>query len=548
MRASFSNLPKGAQPRVLWTVPGEACGAIGPSGFYHAPAEGPTPRTIRIRAAAEVEGRPPIQSEVLVFLEAVSVETKPSADRVAVAETIQLQAAVEGTRDQRVRWSVDGGEAAGSITPGGLYTAPSSFLTPGTVTVRATAVADPSKQATTTLRLTAVSLEVRLKEVTLRHGDLKKFEARVRGTPHTGVTWKVLGEGMGEVSPSGIYSTPATMATPAVVTLVATSVADPSKAASARVRILPVILTSGNEGGGKGGKRRSLVGTASRVMRSALRKVTRIYIPFNPIDMFVQGPVFRGRSGKQYVPLGGGVPLAAFVRNTSNDRVRWEIEGPRIGELSPDGYYEAPASMTTPAVVQIRATSEADPTKSLVHTLNIAPVVVRSEQEQAMCLLDGAIQLRAQVENSEDDRILWSLEGGERFGTVSETGLYQPPASMSTPAVVRVRATSAADPTKYAAIQVEIPEVRLELSPSETELRPGEIVRLRPRVRGCMGNAEIAWTLTPPAGVITPDGVYRAPESDAVQVVQVTATLKADPTKSAVATLRLRGRPPTAMR
>lgn len=528
---------KGSQGRVEWFVEGPSGSNITPTGFFQAPTEAVTPATIRLTAT--VEGTPPLKAEALVFLEAVSVTVKPNTVQLPTAHTYQFKAQVKGTADQRVRWVVDGGAEAGRISESGLYTSPSRFLTPGTVTVRAISMADSSKSSTTTVRIGAVGIKLKPTQATLRHGGSQRFEAKVLGSPNTGVLWKVLGEDMGEISPSGVYTTPPSMTTPTVVTVVASCAADPTKTASARIRILPVTISSG--GKKKGKKRGSFVNLAGRAVRSAVRRVTRLYIPFNPLDVIVQGPLFRGKSGKQYVPLGGGVPLGAVVVNSSNDRVNWEIEGQQIGEISPDGLYQAPESLTTPQVVQIRATSQADPSKSVLYTLHIPPIVVRTQEEIQNCLLDGALQLKARVENSENDRLLWSVEGGEKFGTVSETGLYHPPSVLSTPSVVRIRAAAAADPSKYATIQVEIPEVRLEVSPGETDVRPGEVVRLKTKVKGCLGNGEVTWAVTPAIGTITPDGVYRAPEDGGQQVVQVSATLKADPTKVAICTLKLRG-------
>jgi hypothetical protein len=243
------------------------------------------------------------------------------------------------------------------------------------------------------------------------------------------------------------------------------------------------------------------------------------------------------------VPLGGAVDLDATVRNSGNNEVRWELVGDAPGRITEDGAYFAPDSLPTPHVVQVRATSLADPTKTLLQTIHIPPVLVRAPKEVLACSLNGSVQLLAKTENAENDRLAWSVEGGEACGTVSETGLYHPPASITTPAVVRVRAASVADPTKHAVMEVNIPEVRLSVSPGKAEVRPGRSIRLRPRVLGCgTGSAEVVWKLSPEIGSISPDGVYYAPENGGPQVVQIIAALKADPTKTATTTLRLRGR------
>lgn len=526
---------KGKPGGVRWLVEGPGAGTVTPSGFYHAPAQAATPATVRVQAVAEADAS--LKAEALVFLEPVAVAVRPAAVSLATAQTYQFRGEVDGTGDQRLRWSVEGGPGHGAITESGLFSAPSSFLTPGTITVRATAVADPTKSDTAQVRLGEVSIQVKPAEVSLQHGRSARFTAKVSGSPHAAVHWNVLGQGMGEVSGSGLYTPPPSMATPAVVTVVASSAADPSKTATARVRIEAIQI--GPAAGKRGGRKKGFVGTAGSLVRSAVGRVARIYMPFNPLDFLVRGPVFRGKSGKQYVPLGGAVALDAAVTHTTNDRIRWELEGSRIGRLSEDGFYEAPDTLTTPQVIQIRATSLADPTKTILQTLHIPPVVVEG-QEEATCAMDGAVQLRARVENTENDRLRWSVEGGSQFGAVSDTGLYQPPASMSTPAVVRVRAASDADPTKFATVQIKIPEVRLEVSPDEASVRPGQSLRLKASVRG--GPAEVIWSLVPEIGTVTADGVYHAPADGAPRMVQVRAVARADPTKTAIISITLKER------
>jgi hypothetical protein len=537
---------KGRDGLVRWEVEGAGMGTVTSDGFYQTPSYGSTPATVRINAISD--GEPRLKAQALVFLQPVSVEIKPEKAELSTGETLHFRAKVEQVEDQRVIWSVEGGESHGHITDTGLFTAPARFPTPGVITVRAASAADPSKSATATVQIGKVEIKVKPTEVSIKHGDTRRFEAKVTGTSNTAVEWSVLGEGQGQVSNSGLYATPPSMATPAVVTVIARSVADPSKTATVRIRVEAVQLSAGAGGklgkNGKNSKKRTgFHRVAHGIYQVAAPKVVRLVMPFDPVDFMVRGPNFRGKSGKQYVPLGGATDLEAAVQNSSNDGVRWEVVGEKIGEISEEGVYYAPASMPTPRVVQVRATSLADPTKSVLHTLHIPPVVVQAPKQAFSCQMDGAIQLQAKVENAENDQIRWSVEGGDAFGSVSADGLYHPPSVLTTPAVVRVRATSAADPTKNAVIQVNVPELRLEISPDSAEVRSGRTVRLKTKVEGCSSKSgDVVWLLTPGIGTITPDGIYSAPEGTGPQVVQVTASLKSDPTKTATAALRLSGK------
>jgi hypothetical protein len=70
----------------------------------------------------------------------------------------------------------------------------------------------------------------------------RQFTATVQNSPNQSVVWKVNGvtggnATVGTISASGLYRAPGTVPSPAVVTVSATSAADPSKSASAPVTV-----------------------------------------------------------------------------------------------------------------------------------------------------------------------------------------------------------------------------------------------------------------------------------------------------------------------
>ncbi|MBI3911126.1 MAG: hypothetical protein HY320_09360 [Armatimonadetes bacterium] len=520
---------------IAWSLKGDgACGTVSADGYYRAPTRCTTPATIRLIAeAANEAGDAKQRARATITLAAVSVAVTPTKANLMMGQGLTLRARVNQATDERVTWSVDGGEENGFVTEGGHYAAPPRFLTPGRVTVRATSVADPSKSATATIVIEGVEIKAKRKQVALKLGQSVRLGASVKGTSNPAVEWRVLGTDAGEVSAGGVYTAPPQMRTPAVVTVEARSVADPTKAAQTRISIAAVDLKVSY------GKGREGV-TRSSAPRRVMRRVTRIFLPLDPIDLLVPGPWFRGRSGKLYVPVGGMQMFRADVRNAINDRVLWSVDGdPSLGTINEDGVFIAPRTMNTPAVIQIRATSAADPSKVQLVTLHVPPILVDARKDAVTVPLGTMQPLSARVENSENDALTWSVEGGERFGTVTAAGLYVPPATLTTPAVVNVRATSAADPTKSVVIQVRIPEVSISLENDNPEVRAGQSVPLRATVRGCQ-NGNVIWKVVPDAGQIGPDGVYEAPSDAAEQVVQVIATCASDPTKSARATVRIR--------
>ena len=76
----------------------------------------------------------------------------------------------------------------------------------------------------------------------MQTGATQQFAAAVAGTTNTTVTWSVNGvvggnSTVGTISTTGLYTAPAAVPSPDVVTIKATSVADPSKSGSATVTI-----------------------------------------------------------------------------------------------------------------------------------------------------------------------------------------------------------------------------------------------------------------------------------------------------------------------
>ena len=81
----------------------------------------------------------------------IVVAISPEAASVQTGATQQFTAAVTGSASTAVTWSVNGAgggdSAVGTISSGGLYTAPASVSAPSTFTVTATSVADPNETA-----------------------------------------------------------------------------------------------------------------------------------------------------------------------------------------------------------------------------------------------------------------------------------------------------------------------------------------------------------------------------------------------------------------
>jgi hypothetical protein len=84
----------------------------------------------------------------------------------------------------------------------------------------------------------SVHVAVSPASVTLTANQTQQFTATVTGSQNTQVTWS-LSPNTGTVSNTGLYQAPANITSTQVITLTATSVADPSKSASASITLAP---------------------------------------------------------------------------------------------------------------------------------------------------------------------------------------------------------------------------------------------------------------------------------------------------------------------
>lgn len=89
---------------------------------------------------------------------AVSVSISPKTAALRVRQGQQFSAAVQGSSTTSVIWRVNGivggNGTIGTITQSGSYKAPASVPSPNTVTVSATAIADPTKSAAASVTIT----------------------------------------------------------------------------------------------------------------------------------------------------------------------------------------------------------------------------------------------------------------------------------------------------------------------------------------------------------------------------------------------------------
>jgi uncharacterized protein (TIGR03437 family) len=278
-----------------------------------------------------------------------------------------------------------------------------------------------------TVATSAVSISLAPLTAALTASQTQQFTAAVAGgsnrtvraynrtarAPNNAVTW-TLSPAVGTISAAGLYTAPAIIAADQEVSVMATSVADPTKSASATVALSPTV-------------RLSLTPLSAALTASQTQQLT------------------------------------ATVGGASNPAVTWSLN-PVVGSISAAGLYTAPATITDAQTVTARATSAADPTKFASATVTLSPTVTISLTPLSATLkASQSQQLTAIVGGASNAAVTWS--SSPAVGVISAAGLYTAPATITTPQTVTVKATSVADPTKSASATVTL------LLPAQTTLR-----------------------------------------------------------------------------
>ena len=162
----------------------------------------------------------------------ITVTVTPGTATVASGTSQQLTGVVHGSENQQIRWNA----TAGTVTPTGLFTAPSAVEKTMDAIVTATSVADTKATAQSTIVITpktGITVSVSPASATVASGAAQQLTATVHGSTNTQVRWSTTA---GTVSTSGLFTAPTvTNSTTAMVT--ATSAASSSASATATISV-----------------------------------------------------------------------------------------------------------------------------------------------------------------------------------------------------------------------------------------------------------------------------------------------------------------------
>jgi len=235
------------------------------------------------------------------------------------------------------------------------------------------------------------------------------------------------------------------------------------------------------------------------------------------------------------VAPGGTVAFSATVTGSADTAVLWDVVEAGGGTVSGAGLYSAPGVTGT---FQVRARARANPASQAlaVVTVTPAPVVAVTIAPRTTSVATGGTRtFTATVTGSANGAVTWSVvEAG--CGSVTAAGAYTAPAAAGTCHVV---ATSVADPTKndIATVTVTAPTpVTVAVSPASGSVDSCRTLTFAATVTGA-ADGSVTWSVQEGAagGTVSAAGVYTAP--DVAGTYRVVATSRADPSKSAVATV-----------
>jgi len=165
-----------------------------------------------------------------------SVSVTPSPVALSASQTQQFMATTVPSGGA-VTWKIY--PSRGSITAGGLYSAPSDALLGEVVTVTAVTASNTAVSGSATVNLTApVSLALSPSSVTLNGLQTQQFTATVSGAVNKSVSW-ILQPAIGALTVAGLFTAPAGTSATQSITLTAVSSADSTKTAQANITVNP---------------------------------------------------------------------------------------------------------------------------------------------------------------------------------------------------------------------------------------------------------------------------------------------------------------------
>jgi hypothetical protein len=489
----------------------------------------------------------------------VVVSVQPTSANVFLGQQQPFQAVVIGTTDTTVTWQVNGATggstSVGTVSTGGLYTAPPAVPSPPAITVEAVSNAHPQSSASAVITLMDnITVNVTPSPVNVPTGGAQVFTATVSGagSASTAVTWSVNGISggnatVGAVVPNGagtgVYTAPLTPPSPPTVSVTATSAADMAKSGSASITVTCAAANS-------------IAPAAVSVGLSLTQSFTAsfCFAAGTPITWDVNGVV------------GGNSVLGTIVST-----------GPNVA------LYIAPADFPSanPETVHATANPPTGGAQTAAATVTVtSSVAVSVSPGAATVSLGQRMAFAASVTNTSDAAVAWAVNGTPNgnaiVGEICQSGSnpcapppgpfpgsvdYVAPGSAPLTNPVVLTATSRADATRsgnsFVTIAAPVGPVTVAVSPPLALVPPstGTLSRKQffAEVTGTI-NTAVTWTVQSgvagqgcggaACGSVDANGLYTAPTAaPSPNAISITATSQANSTISASSTIALTSGP-----
>ncbi|MGC8832984.1 MAG: PQQ-binding-like beta-propeller repeat protein [Armatimonadota bacterium] len=456
------------------------------TGVYRALPPIKTPTAALVRAVSTEDEK--AFADVKITVPAVKVAVIPSKVRLKSGGSAQFSAAVENCTDPSVRWFVEG---AGEIDQSGEYRAPKELNASAQATVRAVSICDSGAFGEALVEIVGpISVRITPKEARLDPAQSVQLRAQVTNAENPAVKWVLL-SGEGSLSEDGVYTAPPEVPSPFTALIKAVSVEDEAAFDTAAVAV------SGT-------------------------------------------PYLRLLPKEAQIELGGSVVFSAAAVNLEqpNPDLLWEvIEGP--GTIDQNGVYTAPETAVTPAESVVRVSLKLRPQVSDTAVVKIPAVSVFITEAPAVLSEGERVVLNAEVAGARNKSVQWSILSGP--GDISPEGIYTAPGELPSDSEAVLKATSAADPSKFAAVRIQLVRMILTVEPAEAVVPAGESLQLYAHLSGT-SDTRVTWVVEggEDYGTVDANGLYTAPPVPPPKgTAEVKAVSAANPAKFATAKLTI---------
>jgi hypothetical protein len=367
------------------------------------------------------------------------VAVNPIEPSVVAGGTVQFTASVNNVTTTAVNWSVMGGAAGyGSITSGGLYTAPAIVPLGGyPVTVSVASVADSTAIA---YAVVTILPKPSLSTITPNTAPAGSPDLNVALTGANFVSDSV-------VLFNGVQlpSTTFADANDLTTTIPAADLVNPG--------VFPITVRNPDTPGAVSNAVNFTVTSPSG------GSVTVASLAFNPTS------IAPGASTIGTVMLSGAAPSggASVALTSSNTSVLPVPASVTIAAGSTSATFNAAASSSVSTSTQVQVSAlynSSSQSATVTVTGGSSGVAVTVSPSTAQVPINGAEQFKAIVTGTSNDTVTWTVNsvtgGNSTVGTITSTGLYTAPATVPIPATVTVMATSEADPSVAGSATVSV--------------------------------------------------------------------------------------------